>query len=105
MGSSLTVTPGARDQIARASSAEIGRSVSPRIDSLCDIGTGTRTQVGLTSMVASPMILRVSFTIFISSLVYPLGKKSSIWGMQLPNIGWANLDGAGGWALRTWASV
>ena len=33
------------------------------------IGTGTRTQVGLTSIVSSPMILRVSLTIFISSLV------------------------------------
>ena len=77
----------------------IGRSVSTRIDSLCDMATGTRTQVGLTSIVASPMILRVSFTIFISSLVYPLGRKSSIWGMQLPKIGWANLDGAGGWRL------
>ena len=45
------------------------------------------------------MILRVSFTIFISSFVYPLGRKSSIWGMQLPRIGCANLDGAGGMAL------
>ncbi len=61
--------PATRDQISRACSGETGRSVSIRIDSLCESGTGTRTQVGLTSIEASPMILRVSFTIFISSLV------------------------------------
>ena len=68
-GSSTTVTPGASAQRAVASSTVIGRSVSTRIDSLCEYGTGTRTQVGLTSIVESPMILRVSLTIFISSLV------------------------------------
>ncbi len=68
-GSSTTVTPGDRDQISRACSGEIGRSVSIRIDSLCESGTGTRTHVGLTSIEESPMILRVSLTIFISSLV------------------------------------
>ena len=61
--------PARRPRARVPRSAEIGRSVSTRIDSLCEIGTGTRTQVGLTSMVASPMILRVSLTIFISSLV------------------------------------
>ncbi len=60
---------GTRPRSRGLAAGEIGRSVSTRIDSLCEIGTGTRTQVGLTSMVGSPMILRVSLTIFISSLV------------------------------------
>ena len=41
------------------------------------------------------MILRVSWTIFISSLVYPSGRKSSICGMQLKAMGWANFEGGG----------
>ena len=68
-GRQATVTPGDRDQISRACSGEIGLSVSIMIDSLCENGTGTRTQVGLTSIEGSPMIFRVSFTIFISSLL------------------------------------
>src|SRR5208337_423911 len=84
VGSSTRLTPGATAQSARASSTVIGRSVSTRIDSLWQNGTGTRTHVGETSMVESPMILRVSLTTFSSSLVYPPGTNSSICGMQLP---------------------
>ena len=61
--------PGRFDQSSRAASGVIGRSVSTRIDSLWQYRTGTRTQVGQTSIESSPMILRVSWTIFISSLV------------------------------------
>ena len=68
-GSSTTTRPGAFAQTARAASGVIGRSVSIRIDSLWLYRTGTRTHVGQTSIESSPMILRVSFTIFISSFV------------------------------------
>ena len=68
-GSSTTVTPGA---LGPERAGLLGRDRPLGLDQdrlAVRYGTGTRTQVGQTSIVASPMILRVSLTIFISSLV------------------------------------
>ncbi len=51
--------------------------------SLWQLATGTRTQVGQTWIESSPRIFRVSWTIFISSEVYPWCFGEPIWGMQL----------------------
>ncbi len=59
--------PGAAANNSRASSTDSLRSVSTRMLSLWQLLTGTRTQVGQTWIDSSPRILRVSWTIFISS--------------------------------------
>lgn len=64
----MTTIPSAAAKAARASSGETGRSVSSQMLSLWARITGTRTQVADTSM-SECMILRVSWYIFISSLV------------------------------------
>ena len=68
-GSSTTTMPGNAPSTRRASATERGRSVSTTMVSLWQFATGTRTQVAVTGRSGSPMILRVSYTIFSSSLV------------------------------------
>ena len=58
------------------------------MDSLWQENTGTRTVVAVTLMLSSPRIFLVSLTIFISSFVYPLSVNTSMWGRQLPAMGW-----------------
>ena len=81
-GSSYTTTPGAAAKIALASSAVSFFSVSMFTLSEWHRNTGTRTVVAVTLMSGSS-ILCVSFTIFISSLVYALSRKTSMCGRQL----------------------
>ena len=81
-GLSRSVRPSPSDTARLTSSTESGRSVSTQMASEWLRITGTRTQVALTSM-SECMILRVSLYIFISSFVYPLSVKTSIWGMTL----------------------
>ena len=56
------------------------------------MNTGTRTQVASTWMSGS-RILRVSTTIFHSSLVEPSSMNLSMWGMQLKAISLVNCCG------------
>src|SRR4030095_395177 len=79
-GLSSTFTPGALASRALASWAESFDWVSTFTASECPPKTGTRTQGAVPAMEESPMIFLVSFTIFISSLVYPLSTKTSMWG-------------------------
>ena len=66
-GSSTRTMPGAFRRAARACSTVIGRWNSRLIASEWPTRTGTRTVVGETRRLSSPMILRVSRTIFHSS--------------------------------------
>lgn len=64
---------------ARTSSSLTSRSNSRLMDSACARMTGTRMHVAVMAMSGSPQILCVSFTIFISSSLYPLPVIGELW--------------------------
>jgi len=81
--------PGNAENRRRASSGETGSLRSTMMHSLWQLATGIRTQVALIRIESSPRILRVSYTIFISSLVYPSSFTLPICGIALKAIGCA----------------
>ena len=76
--SSTTTIPSAALNFSTTSSNSKGCSSSTLMAILCPNLTGTRTVVAVIYRLLSPRIFLVSLTIFISSFVYPLSKKSSI---------------------------
>ena len=79
----MTSTPGKAANARRASSGVSGRSVSISTEAEWPTGTGTRTQVMVTSRSGSAMIFRVSWRSLTSSVEYALSRKVSQRGMTL----------------------